>query len=176
MQPREIIAMKKIVILILFINSIVINAQEAATIKGAQINFVFIDNDVDGTFSGFNSSSKIDATDFEKSLFAGSVAVETISTGNSLRNWSLRRSKYFDADSYPKITFSSTNVTGSIDAFTVTGNLTIKNTTKKITLNFTKKDAKLIGETSINSADYGIVIKKNKDQNKVNIQISLLLE
>ncbi len=168
--------MKKLVVLILFISSNLLIAQDDLTVKGAEVNFVFVDNDVDGTIEGFNSASIIDLENFENSVFKGSVAVETISTGNSLRNWSLRRSKYFDVDTYPEITFSSTNITGNIDSFKVTGDLTIKDITKEVTFEFIKKDAKLIGNTSINSADYGITIKKNKDQNKVTVRILILLE
>lgn len=163
-------AMKYILILLMLSSQHFIFAQET-TIKSAEITFTFVSKDVNGTLSGFESSSSIDLNDIENSKFKGSVSVETIDTGNSIRNWSLRRGKYFDADDYPKITFESSLIQTTEKGFIVKGQLTIKGTTKPITVNFIKTDSKLTGRTTLFSSDFGITIsKKGKEKNKVDVK------
>jgi len=78
--------MKKIFIFSsVFFLCYLINAQEELGIKNAKVTFNFSNNDVDGSFSGFESTSNIDLDNPSNSTFEGSVAVETIKTGNFLR-------------------------------------------------------------------------------------------
>jgi len=140
-------------------------------IKSAEITFTFVNNDVDGSISGFKSSSNIDLEDLSNSTFEGSAAVETLKTGNFLRDWSLKGGKYFDADTYPQITFTSSEVVPDEKGFTVKGTLTIKDTSKPITIDFIKNGKQLTGTITLNSYDYDIKIKKNRDQNKVVVQM-----
>ena len=169
--------MKKILLItfILF-TTLASNAQSSTEVSSAEVKFIFVNNDVDGTLTGFNSSSSIDLENLENSKFKGSVQVETISTGNSIRNWSLRRSKYFDADTYPKITFESSSIESNGNFFDVKGNLTIRNVTKVVTFKFSKDGKKLTGKSTIYSSDYGIEIKSKREQNKVDITIVLQLK
>lgn len=162
--------MKYILVLLILSSQHFIFAQDTA-IKSAEISFTFVSEEVNGTLSGFESNASINLNDIENSKFKGSVAVETISTGNSIRNWSLRRGKYFDADDYPKITFESSSIQATETGFTVKGQLTIKTTTKPITINFIKTDTKLTGTTTLFSSDYDITIsKKGKEKNKVDVK------
>jgi len=151
-------------------------AQDALDISAAEISFVFVNNDVDGTISGFSSSSTIDANNLENSKLEGSVEVATIDTDNSIRNWSLRREKYFDADNHPKITFVSNTIASDGDVLNVVGQLTIKGITKKLTFKFKKTNKQLVGTATLYSSDYGIHIKSERDKNKVNVKIVLHLK
>lgn len=151
-------------------------SQTYSKISSADITFNFSNNDVDGSFSGFNSTSKIDLNNPSTATFEGSVEVETIKTGNFIRDWSLKGGKYFDADEYPKITFKSTEVRATNAGLKVKGILTIKGTAKPITIDFTKKDKKLIGTTTLFSSDYGINVKKKPEQNKVLVRLAFELE
>lgn len=151
-------------------------AQETMSIANAEVTFLFVNNKVAGSIAGFSSSSKINVDQLENATLKGSVAVETIDTGNSIRNWSLKRSKYFDADTYPNITFESNSISITDENTTVKGLLTIKKTTKEVTFNFVKSGAKLIGTTSLYSSDYGINIKSDRKKNKVDVKIILHLK
>lgn len=151
-------------------------AQNTSQIKSAEISFLFVNDDVEGTLSEFNSNSSIDFENLENSKIEGTVDVETISTGNSIRNWSLRRKKYFNASDYPKIKFASKTIRKEGDAILVTGSLTIKETTKSVTFKFERKEKKLIGKTSLYSSDYGVSIKSDRKKNKVNVKITLQLQ
>lgn len=141
------------------------------SIKSAEITFNFVNKDVDGTISGFESSSTVDLENPENSKFKGSVSVKTIKTGIFLRDWSLKGGKYFDEDDHPKIDFESTEVSTTSDGFSVKGMLTIKNTEKSITIDFKKTGNQLIGTTTLFSSDFGINIKKEREDNKVVVKL-----
>ncbi|MGF1560174.1 MAG: YceI family protein [Flavobacteriaceae bacterium] len=148
-------------------------AQEVNTLSEAQISFVFTSKDVKGTLSGFSSTSTVDLNNLTNSKFKGSVKAETIDSGNFLRNWSLKGSKYFDAENYPELSFESTSVTENQTGFAVKGTLTIKGTSKPVTIDFKKNGDQLIGTTTIYSSDFGItIIKKSKEANAVKVTLA----
>ena len=152
------------------------NAQTTG-IESAAISFSFIEKEVSGTVSDFNSTSVIDWSDLENSIIEGQVAAETIKTGNFIRDFALRRSKYFDVDTYPFITFRSTNIQIKEDYIEVQGTLTLKGISKPLAIAFKKEDNTLIGNATLYSSDFDIVIfKKGRDANKVVVTFALQLE
>ena len=161
-------------ILVLFLTTAsLLYSQNQETLTDPQISFTFVSKKVDGTISGFTSSSNIDRTNISKSKFKGSVETESLDTGNFLRNWHLRGGKYFDVDTYPTISFESESITENKTGFTVDGQLTMKDTSKPITIIFKEENGRLIGTTTIYSSDFGVeVIKKGRDANKVMVQLS----
>ena len=52
------------------------------------------------------------------------------------RDAHLRGADFFDVEAYPEVTFSSTDVSRDGDDWTITGDLTIKDVTKPITIDF----------------------------------------
>src|SRR5581483_10431918 len=82
------------------------------------------------------------------------------------RDKHLRSADFFDADNHPTINFKSTRVKGSGTKLEVTGNLTIRGTSKEITLPVTflgmAKDpwgnqrAGFETEVTINRKDFGL--------------------
>ena len=150
----------------------VLNAQQSVT--SARVEFVFVSKDVDGTIEGFQSSSKIIPEELTSSVFEGSVAVSTLKTGNFLRDWHLKSSKYFDEETYPTITFKSTEVTSNENGLEVIGTITIKGISKTITWYFQKEGNTLRGAATLFSSDFNINIKKGRQENKV--EINLILE
>lgn len=145
-------------------------------ISSAEITFTFVSKDVDGSISGFSSSSAIDLDNLSTSEFKGTVSVETLKTGNFLRDWSLKGKKYFNADDYPEISFASTSVTNTDTGFEVTGDLTLKGKSKPITIDFTRKANQVIGTTTLFSSDFGINIKKERKDNDVIVNFLLTLQ
>lgn len=151
-------------------------AQGTATISSAEISFTFISKNVKGTISGFESSSAIHLDAMADSKFKGSVAVETIKTGNFLRDWSLKSGKYFDAETHPQVTFESSEITETNDGYSVKGQLTMKGTSKAITIDFKRKGNQLIGTTTLFSSDFGIEIKNDREDNEVNVKLVFSLK
>ena len=66
-----------------------------------------------------------------------------LNTGNDDRDADLRGKDWFDVANFPAITFASTQISGTPDAFTVVGNLTLHGVTKSVTL-----AAKTLGTTT----------------------------
>jgi polyisoprenoid-binding protein YceI len=102
----------------------------------SEINFkvkhLMISN-VKGEFTTFNST--IDSEDFSKSTISVHIDANSISTNNEDRDNHLRSADFFEVETYPEITFISTSVNKvSEDEYQITGNLTIKGTTKEIAL------------------------------------------
>ncbi len=63
------------------------------------------------------------------------VDVGSIETHNNVRNARLQKEDFFDSDNYPRMEFASTSVVKNDDGtLSVSGNLTIKGTTRKITI------------------------------------------
>ncbi|MEN8788697.1 MAG: YceI family protein [Flavobacteriaceae bacterium] len=151
-----------------------VNAQ--SDIVSAEISFVFVSKDVEGTIGGFTSASAIDLEQLLNSQFKGAVLVEDLRTGNFLRDWSLKSSKYFDADEYPEILFESTEIIEKDDEFVVSGQLSIKNVSRKTSIIFRREGNRLIGTTAIYSSDFGIDIKKKREDNLVEVKLILTLE
>ncbi|MFS4456953.1 YceI family protein [Maribacter sp. 2304DJ31-5] len=169
---RRIVSLLFVIILTQFMWS-----QTPVAIKSGAVTFNFVEKNVNGSISGFTSKSKIDWNNLERAVIEGSVATETLKTGNFLRDWSLKGGKYFDANDYPKIYFKSTSVQLKESDVLVTGNLTIKTITKPIHIKFQKKGNSLRGTTTLFSSDFGItVLKKGRESNKVSVEFDLILQ
>lgn len=158
--------------------AVLINFQLLAqpiTINGseASIKFVFMDDDVDGTFSDFEFTGSVNLDDLSNANFSGSVAVATIDTNNWIRNGALKR-KYFDYKAYPRLTFKSTEVrSDGGKEFLVRGTLTIKGISKPVTLTCSRRPASFYAGTVINASDFNINIHKETNRNMVQIMINL---
>ena len=92
---------------------------------------------VRGNFLEFTGSGHFDADHPEASNLQLSVHAPSITTGNADRDGHLRSNDFFEMDTYPEINFVSTAIaqTGE-DTYEVTGDLTVKDTTKSITIPF----------------------------------------
>ncbi|MEO9513296.1 MAG: YceI family protein [Flavobacteriaceae bacterium] len=136
-----------------------------------QISFEFVSTGVKGTIAGFETESRIDLNNLENSFFKGTVATNTLDTNNGLRNWSLRSRKYFNVNDYPSMAFESSEVFWEGELLIVKGNLTIKNTLKPITITFKRNKNQLVGTFSLYASDYGIKIKKKREDNLVKVTL-----
>jgi polyisoprenoid-binding protein YceI len=58
----------------------------------------------------------------------------SIETHDEARNGHLKSADFLHAENYPKLSFVSTSVTGEASSFELVGNLTIRETTKPVTL------------------------------------------
>jgi polyisoprenoid-binding protein YceI len=88
---------------------------------------------VRGKFGDFEGSAHLDFEDPTKSSVNVTIKVASIDTANADRDAHLRNNDFFDAETYPEITFASTSIKPSGDEFEVTGDLTIRGVTKSVT-------------------------------------------
>src|SRR5690606_36609371 len=90
---------------------------------------------VRGRFSDFSGVIQYDPAHPERSQVSFEVQTDSIDTNEKDRDNHLRSDDFFAADKYPTITFRSTGVSRTSDQdFTVTGDLTIRETTRSISL------------------------------------------
>ncbi|GLB51152.1 hypothetical protein NBRC110019_01910 [Neptunitalea chrysea] len=85
---------------------------------------------VTGTFGEFEGHLVAASENFEDAEFSTTIKTASISTNNSDRDNHLKSADFFDAETYPEITFKSTSYAGS----KLLGDLTIKGITKSIEL------------------------------------------
>ena len=165
--------MKKVIFLFLFVCIQAVKSQPVTIDEDkASVNFLFLDDDVDGTLSDLKFTGNIDLKQLELASIGGTVASETIDTDNWLRNRHLRN-KYFKVKEYPVLSFKSSSIIASKDIFMVAGLLTIKGIEKPVTFTLSKKMNQLVMEASINASQFDIFIHDEPERNKVDIVIVL---
>lgn len=137
------------------------------TIKNMGIN-------THGELKGLAGTIRWDAANPANSSMNVSVNVSSINTGIEMRDKHLKTADYFDAEKYPRISFRST----SINDQTVTGILTIKNTSKTISFPYSVKKQKagylFSGNFSINRKDYDLGGSFSTIGNNVDVQLNVL--
>lgn len=116
---------------------------------------------VDGNFSKVSINSNFDKNNIDGSFLNATIDVKTIDTDNDTRNKSLSEKKYFDTANHQNITLKSTKIIKVSDTkYTLTGKLTVKATTKTVTIPLTvTEDADVITITAdfeINRRDYKV--------------------
>ncbi|MFJ9550532.1 YceI family protein [Streptomyces erythrochromogenes] len=92
---------------------------------------------VRGAFHQFDGTAHLDGSDPAKSSAQVVIKTESIDTGVEQRDQHLRTNDFLDAPAFPDITFRTTEVERKSDTdYRVTGDLTVKDTTKPVTIDF----------------------------------------
>lgn len=90
---------------------------------------------VRGRFGAVSGTVQFDPAHQRDSKVDITVDVTSIDTRQEMRDNHLRSADFFDAENHPTMRFVSKRIQGDLnDEFTVTGDLTIRGTTKEITL------------------------------------------
>ncbi|CAH0996333.1 hypothetical protein EMA8858_02464 [Emticicia aquatica] len=91
---------------------------------------------VTGTFGTYEGSVETaNESDFAGAKVSFSADIDSISTGQEQRDGHLKSADFFDAETFPKLTFVSTSFEKVDDEnYIVNGDLTIKGVTKPVTL------------------------------------------
>ncbi|MEJ2865166.1 YceI family protein [Actinomycetospora flava] len=120
---------------------------------------------VRGSFGEFRGTASIGA-DASLSSTEIIIAANSLNTGQEQRDGHVQGDDFLAVNVYPEITFRSTSVEQDGDTYNITGDLTIRDVTKSVTVPFEftglAKDpfgnvrAGFEGSTSINRKDWGI--------------------
>lgn len=90
---------------------------------------------VTGLFSQYEGQLETEGDDFADAKISFSADVASISTGNEQRDGHLKSADFFDAETYPKLSFVSTGMTKTgDDTYNLAGDLTLHGVTKPVTL------------------------------------------
>ncbi len=130
---------------------------------------------VRGSFAQFDGAVKVDAARPEASSVSFVVKTASVDTKEPKRDEHLRSADFFDAAKFPEIRFVSTSVKAAGEnRYDVTGDLTLRGVTKRVTLPVTflgvQKDPwgneKAGFETAVvlNRKDFGVSWNKALDQ------------
>lgn len=122
---------------------------------------------VRGAFNTYSGEVHLDEDNVANSTAKLEIDAASIDTGNSGRDDHVRNSDFLEVEKYPTITFVSTSAEKkSDDEFVLRGDLTIKNTTKPVSINFEKTGAAndpwgnfrvgFEGKTKIDRTDWGV--------------------
>jgi len=122
---------------------------------------------VRGTFAEFEGQLHIDGSDPTASSGYLRMLAHSIDTGVQQRDEHLRSNDFFDMANFPEVTFTSTSVEHVADSdYRITGELTIKDITKPVTMDMTytgfatdpfgNKRLGLEGSVTINRKDWGL--------------------
>ena len=117
---------------------------------------------VDGSFKGLKGTINFDAFDLNNAKFDVTINTATIDTGIGMRDNHLSKPDYFGVADFPTIGFVSSKVekSGKTNEAIVTGKLTIKKTSKEISVPFRYSEAngvlKFTGEFKINRRDFDV--------------------
>lgn len=122
---------------------------------------------VPGRFTKFEGKIVVDRDDFTKSSVDVSIDAASIDTNEPARDKHLKSPDFFDAAKNPKLTFKSTKVTqAGSNKLSVEGSLTIRGTTKPVTLDVDVLGfgpgygGRILGgfeaRTKINRQDFGV--------------------
>lgn len=122
---------------------------------------------VHGVFGKFSGSFQLDPDDLSKSSVKVEIDAASIDTKEEKRDAHLRSADFLDADNFKTLTFVSKKVEGSGGKVTkVIGDLTIRGTTKEVTLDvedlghakdpWGNEKAAFEAKTRINRTDFGL--------------------
>ncbi len=121
---------------------------------------------VRGAFTDFTGTAHVDAVDPAASTIALTIGAASVTTGSPDRDGHLVSADFFDVETYPTLTFVATHVERDGEDWAVTGDLTIKDVTRPVTIVFeptgTATDpfgnqrAGFEGSVTVNRKDWGL--------------------
>lgn len=120
---------------------------------------------VEGRFKNVEGSVQL-AEKFKDSKFSAKIDASSIDTGVAQRDDHLRSADFFNVKESPSLEFVSTKVEGTPKNFKLTGDLTIRGVTRKVTLQskylgtavdgYGNEKVAFQGVTKINRKDFGL--------------------
>jgi polyisoprenoid-binding protein YceI len=142
---------------------------------------------VRGAFNDFEGTAHLDGSDPSKSYASVTIDVASIDTRQAQRDDHLRTNDFFDAPTYPKITFVSTAAEKvGAETFRMTGDLTIKDVTKVVSIDFQYNGSAtdpygnhrvgFEGSTVINRKDFGVNFNAALETGGVMVSDKITLE
>jgi polyisoprenoid-binding protein YceI len=142
---------------------------------------------VRGSFNDFTGTVVVDAEKPEQSSANLTIKADSIDTRNADRDGHLRSNDFLDLATYPEVTFTSTGVELVSDTeVKVTGDLTVKDTTQSITIDFDYEGAAtdpfgnrrlgFEGSHVISRKDYGLTWNATLETGGVLVSDKITLE
>lgn len=162
------------------------------SVIGFTVKHMMISN-VKGSFDEFEGTVEADPNDLADASIDVKIEATSINTKKKERDNHLRSADFFDVETYPYLTFEATDIKEtSKDRYDVTGDFTIRGTTKSVTFDVMfegmatdpmsgEEAAGFTGSTVISREDFGLTWNAALetggvvvgDEVKINIEIQL---
>jgi polyisoprenoid-binding protein YceI len=123
---------------------------------GDNYSVKFDGGDPSGVFTGLKGIIQFDEKNLAASKFDCTVDVESINTGNGMKNTHAKSDKWLDATKYPVIRFTSKSINKTLAGFEAKGILDFHGVQKEIILPFTFVNNVFAGTFEVNRMDYAI--------------------
>ena len=141
---------------------------------------------VRGSFNRFDGAVAVDAEKPHASTVNLTIDVDSIDTRNADRDGHLRTNDFLDVANHPTITFNSTEASFDGESLELTGDLTVRGVTQKITIPFSFEGAAtdpfgnqrlgFEGQHAISRKDYGITWNAALETGGVLVSDKIVLE
>lgn len=142
---------------------------------------------VRGSFTEFSGTAQVHGQAPDTSSVTVDITVASVDTRNADRDAHLKSGDFFDTETFPKITFASTGVeVVDSDTVQITGDLTIKDVTKSVTIPFEftgeatdpfgNQRVGFEGRTEVNRRDFGLTWNAALDTGGVLVSEKITLE
>ncbi len=142
------------VILVIASAFTVISSQEWIIASNASVKFN--GGDPSGEFSGLKGTINFDPNDLANSKMDVTLDVATINTGNGMKNTHAKSAKWFDAEKYPTIRYTSSSFSKTATGFETKGTIEMHGVKKDATIPFTFDGSIFAGSFEINRLDYNV--------------------
>lgn len=118
-----------------------------------------------GVFKKFDGSIIFDPNNLENSSFNLVLPVNSINTGNGMKNKHALSEDWFDEKKYPKIEFKSNSIYKVENKYNVEGKMTIHGVTKEMKIPFEFTNNTFISSFKINRIDFNVGTTKGMSAN-----------
>ena len=116
----------------------------------------FTSKDPSGVFTSLKGNVSFDESNVAASKFDVTIDVNSINTGNGMKNSKAKGEEWFNAAKYPTIKFTSDKISKTATGYAAVGTLDMHGVKKQITIPFTFSNKTFTGSFDINRLDYGV--------------------
>lgn len=142
---------------------------------------------VRGHFTNWTGTVHLDEDNVANSSASLTIQADSVTTGNDDRDAHVRAEDFFHVEKHPEITFVSTSAEAKgDDEFVLTGDLTIRDTTKSVSIDFEKTGTSVDpwggqrvgfeGKTRVSRKDWGLSFNVPLDGGGVLVSDKVTLE
>jgi polyisoprenoid-binding protein YceI len=134
----------------------------------------FDGGDPSGEFKGLKGTVSFDPNNLASSKFDATIDMTSINTGNGMKNTHAKSDKWFDAEKYPTIKFTSTSITKTASGYAATGTLDMHGVQKPVTIPFTFDNNEFKGSFEVSRMDFNInTAEPNHGSQKFKVDIDV---
>lgn len=144
--------------------------------KDASVKFQYVSEDTKGTISGITAKITLNLQDsLSTASIEATADVNSLSTGNKTRDKHLKSKDFFDAEKYPSMTFTCSEIVMEGEDYYAKGTMQIKDVKKEVKFLVKPSADALKFYLTFYSADFGISVKEDRKASKVKVQVTVPL-